>query len=110
MVSAYDFNYFNRTGIVAVITDLIKKNINSLLVFTESQDLLLDHLFFKMNFRKIYSGAPDKKLSDMTGKIWGFTREGVRKKDTYFDGKYHDDYKLGLFNEEWAKIRKKKMD
>ena len=33
-----------------------------------------------MNFRKIYSGAPDKKLSDMTVKIWGFTREGIRKR------------------------------
>jgi|TARA_B100002052_G_C15812901_1_gene566750 hypothetical protein len=110
MVAAYDFNYFNRTCNVAVITDLRKKNINRLLVFKESQDLLLDHLFFKMNFRKIYSGAPDKKLSDMTVKIWGFTREGVRKKDTYFDGKYHDDYKLGLFKEDWAKIRKKKID
>ena len=108
MVSAYNINYLSRTCSVSVITDLRKKNINRLLIFKESQDLLLDHLFFRLNLRKIYSGASDKKLSDMTVKIWGFKKEGVFKKHAYIDGKYYDVYILGLFKTKWEKVRKKK--
>lgn len=105
MVSAYDFDYFNRVCYVSVITDLRKKNINRLQVFKESQDLLIDHIFFKMNFRKIYSGAKEKSLSEMTRKIWGFKLQGVLKKHTYVDGKYLDSYLLGLFKKDWIKLR-----
>ena len=108
MVSAYNFNHISRTCFVSVITDLRKKNINRLLVFKECQDLLIDHLFFKLNLRKIYSGASDKKLSDMTRKIWGFKREGIFKKHSYIDGKYYDSYLLGLFKKDWEKKRKGK--
>ncbi len=107
MVSAYNFNYISRICYVSVITDLRKKNINRLRVFKESQDLLIDHLFFKMNLRKIYSGASDRKLSDMTRKIWGFKREGVKKKHAYIEGKYYDTYLLGLFKKDWEKKKKK---
>ena len=104
MVSAYNFNHISRTCFVSVITDLRKKNINRLLVFKECQDLLIDHLFFKLNLRKIYSGASDKKLSDMTRKIWGYKREGIFKKHSYIDGKYYDSYLLGLFKKDWETI------
>ncbi|MDA9838877.1 GNAT family N-acetyltransferase [Candidatus Pelagibacter sp.] len=108
MVSAYNINYISRTCNVSVITDLRKKNINRLQVFKECQDLLLDHLFFKLNLRKIYTGATDKKLSDMTMKIWGFKREAVFAKHAYIDGKYEDTFILGLFKIDWEKIRGKK--
>jgi diamine N-acetyltransferase len=105
MVSAYDFDYFNKVCYISVITDLRKQNINRLQVFKESQDLLIDHIFFKMNFRKIYSGAKEKGLSDMTKKIWGFKLQGVLKKHTYVDGKYLDSYLVGLFKKDWIKLR-----
>ena len=79
MVSAYNFNYFTRTCTVSLITDLKKDLKNRLLIFKESQDLFINHIFFKMNFRKIYSGAISEELSKLTEKIWGFKREESRK-------------------------------
>ena len=108
MVSAYGINYISKTCNVSVITDLRKKNINRLQIFKECQDMLLDHLFFTLNLRKIYTGATDKKLSGMTMKIWGFKREAIYKKHAYIDGKYMDGFVLGLFKEDWEKLRKKK--
>ena len=103
MVAAYNFNYFTRTCAVALITDLKKNLKNRLQVFKESQDLLIDHLFFKMNFRKIYSGAISEELSKLTERIWGFKREGVQKEHGYVNGKYVDNYILGLFKKDWKK-------
>ena len=106
MVSAYNFNYFSRVCNVSVIIDL-KKNIkNRLEIFKESQDLIIEHIFFKMNFRKIYSGALSEKLSILTEKLWGFKREGVFKKHQFVNGKYLDAYMLGLFREDWEKKNK----
>ena len=103
MVAAYDFNYFNRTCAVSLITDLRKVLKNRLQIFKESQDLIIDHIFFKMNFRKIYSGAISEALSKLTERLWGFKREGVRKEHGYVNGKYVDSYDLGLFRKDWKK-------
>ena len=104
MVAAYNFNYFTRTCTVSLITDLKKDVKNRLLIFKESQDLLIDHIFFKMNFRKIYSGAISEELSKLTEKIWGFKREGVQKEHGFVNGKYVDNYILGLFRSDWKKM------
>ena len=106
MVSAYNINYISRTCNVSIITDLRKKNFNRLQVFKECQDMLLDHLFFTLNLRKIYTGATDKKLSDLTIKIWGFKREAIFEKHAYIDGKYEDAFVLGLFKEDWQRFKK----
>jgi len=103
MVTAYDFNYFNRTCAVSLITDLRKVLKNRLQIFKESQDLIINHIFFKMNFRKIYSGAISEELSKLTERLWGFKREGVRKEHGYVNGKYVDSYDLGLFRKDWKK-------
>ena len=103
MVAAYNFNYFSRTCTVALITDLKKDLKNRLQIFKESQDLLIDHLFFKMNFRKIYSGAISEELSKLTERLWGFKREGVQKEHGFVNGKYVDNYILGLFRSDWKK-------
>lgn len=103
MVTAYDFNYFNRTCAVSLITDLRKNLENRLQIFKESQDLIIDHLFNKMNFRKIYSGSLSEDLCKLTERIWGFKREGVRKEHGFVNGKYVDSYDLGLFRRDWKK-------
>ena len=103
MVAAYNFNYFSRVCSVSVIIDL-KKNIkNRLEIFKESQDLIIEHIFFKMNFRKIYSGTSSEKLSILTEKLWGFKREGVLKQHEFINGKYVDSYLIGLFRKDWKK-------
>jgi len=103
MVSAYNFNYFSRTCYVSVIMDLKKKLKNRLETFKEAQDLIIDHIFFKMNFRKIYSGTSSEKLSILTEKLWGFKREGVLKEHEFINGKYVDSYLIGLFRKDWKK-------
>ena len=92
MVSAYNFNYFSRTCYVSLIIDLRKNLKNRLEIFKESQDLIIEHIFFKMNFRKIYSAAYSEPLSVLTEKLWGFKREGVLKEHAFVDGKYVDCY------------------
>ncbi len=103
MVTAYDFNYFNRTCAISLITDLRKIVENRLQIFKESQDLIIDHIFNKMNFRKIYSGSLSEDLCKLTEKIWGFRREGIRKEHGFVNGKYVDSYDLGLFRSDWNK-------
>ena len=103
MVSAYNFNYFTRTCYVSVIMDLKKKLKNRLETFKEAQDLIIDHIFFKMNFRKIYSGTSSEKLSILTEKLWGFKREGVLKEHEFINGKYVDSYLIGLFRKDWKR-------
>ena len=106
MATAYGFNYFSRYCNVSIITDLRKKNFNRLQVFKECQDLLLDHIFFRLNFRKVYSGAYDKRVSDMTKKLWGFKSAAVYKDHGYINGKYYNGYVLELFKETWEKKSK----
>ena len=101
MVSAYNFNYFARTCYVSTIIDLKKDLKNRLEIFKESQDLIIEHIFFKMNFRKIYSGGLSEKLSTLTEKLWGFKREGILKLHEFVNGKYVDAYLVGLFREDW---------
>lgn len=103
MVSAYNFNYFSRTCYVSVIMDLRKKLKNRLEIFKEAQDLIIEHIFFKMNFRKIYSGTSSEKLSILTEKLWGFKREGVLKEHEFINGKYVDSYLIGLFRKDWKR-------
>ena len=103
MVAAYSFDYFNRTCHVSLITDLRKAVNNRLAIFKESQDLIIDHLFFKMNFRKIYSGSLSEELCKLTERIWGFKREGIKKEHGFVNGKYVDCYELALFRDDWKK-------
>ena len=103
MVAVSNFRHFSRTCSVSLIMDLKKNLKDRLEIFKESQDLIIEHIFFKMNFKKIYSGTTSEKLSLLTEKLWGFKREGVFKKHQFVNGKYIDAYMLGLFREDWEK-------
>jgi len=109
MVVAYNFNYFNRTCSVSSIIDYRKRLNNKIRLFKESQDLIIEHVFFKMNFRKICTGTSSEKLSLLSEKLWGFKREGTLKKHAFINGEYVDNFILGLFREDW-KIFKKKLN
>jgi RimJ/RimL family protein N-acetyltransferase len=108
MVAVSSFRHFSRTCSVSLIMDLKKNLKDRLEIFKESQDLIIEHIFFKMNFKKIYSGTISEKLSLLTEKLWGFKREGVFKKHQFVNGKYLDAYMLGLFREDWEKKNKKR--
>jgi hypothetical protein len=108
MVAVSSFRHFSRTCSVSLIMDLKKNLKDRLEIFKESQDLIIEHIFFKMNFRKICTGTISEKLSLLTEKLWGFKREGVFKKHQFVNGKYLDAYMLGLFREDWEKKNKKR--
>jgi RimJ/RimL family protein N-acetyltransferase len=103
MISVSNFRHFSRTCVISLIMDLKKNVKNRLKIFKESQDLMIEHIFFRMNFRKIYAGVISEKLSVLSEKLWGFKREGVFKKHQFVNGKYLDAYMLGLFREDWEK-------
>ena len=103
MVSLLDFDYFNRSCGISLIMDLKKKISNRLKIFKESQDLMIDHAFFKMNFRRIYTVAFSDNLCKMTERVFGFKREGVLREHQFSNGKYVDSYILGLLRHDWKK-------
>ena len=56
----------------------MKKNlINRLEIFKRSQDLIIDHLFFTMNFRKLYSAAT-RKIPILVKNL-GLRREDIKR-------------------------------
>ena len=69
----------------------------------ESQDLMIDHAFFKMNLRRIYTIAFSDNLCKMTERVFGFKREGVLREHQFSNGKYVDSYVLGLLRSDWKK-------
>ena len=103
MVTLLDFDYFNRCCGIYLIMDLRKKISNRLKVFKESQDLMINHAFFKMNLRRIYTIAFSDNLCKMTERVFGFKREGVLREHQFSNGKYVDSYVLGLLRSDWKK-------
>ena len=103
MVTLLDFDYFNRCCGISLIMDLRKKISNRLKVFKESQDLMINHAFFKMNLRRIYTIAFSDNLCKMTERVFGFKREGVLREHQFSNGKYVDSYVLGLLRSDWKK-------
>lgn len=101
MVTLLDFDYFNRSCGISLIMDLRKKIDDRLLVFKESQDLMINHAFFKMNLRRIYTTSFSDQLCKMTERVFGFKREGVLREHQFSNGKYVDSFVLGLLRSEW---------
>ena len=66
MVTLLNFDYFNRCCGISLIMDLRKKIPNRLEIFKESQDMIIDHAFNKMNFRRIYTTAFSDNLCKLT--------------------------------------------
>ena len=97
------FDYFNRCCGISLIMDLRKKIPNRLEIFKESQDMIIDHAFNTMNFRRIYTTAFSDNLCKLTERLWGFKREGILREHQFSNGKYVDSYLLGLLRSEWNK-------
>ena len=56
--------------------------------------MLIDHLFFKMNFRKLILVLFRRTFK--TYRKSGVLKEGVQKEHGYVNGKYVDNYILGF--------------
>ena len=101
MVVLLDFDYFNRSCGISLIMDLRKKISNRLNIFKEAQDLMINHAFFKMNLRRIYTTAYSDTLCKFTERVFHFKREGTMREHRFHNGKYVDSYVLGLLKSDW---------
>jgi RimJ/RimL family protein N-acetyltransferase len=75
---------------------------------TDAKMTLLDYAFNTLNLRKINSSvyAFNKRSLKYNLKC-GYQIEGVRKKQIFRIGKYHDEILIAVFKEDWLPIWKK---
>ncbi|HXF49507.1 MAG TPA: GNAT family protein [Verrucomicrobiae bacterium] len=75
---------------------------------TDAKMTLLNYAFNTLNLRKINSSvyAFNKRSLQYNLKC-GYKVEGVRKKQIFRNGKYHDEILIAVFKEDWLPIWKK---
>lgn len=75
---------------------------------TDAKMTLLDYAFNTLNLRKINSSvyAFNKRSLKYNLKC-GYKIEGVRKKQIFRNGKYHDEILIAVFKESWLPLWKK---
>ena len=95
VISLFRFDYFSRCCEISILINYKNLN-NSMKIYKEAQDLMIDHAFNKMNFRRIQTTTFSKELSNLAIRLFDFELEGIQKEREYVDGKYHDSYLLGL--------------
>ncbi len=71
-------------------------------IATEAISLVIKHAFTKLNLRKITAGmwssnAGCKRCFEKSG----FALEGTLRKQFFYKGSYVDEYRMGLFREDW---------
>ena len=100
IISLYRFDYRNRCCEISCVINHIGLK-NSLIYFKEAQDLMLKHAFNKMNFNRVQTTVYDKKLVDLSVKLFNFKKEGTLRKRVFIDGNYLDAYMLGILKKEF---------
>ncbi|HLG93648.1 MAG TPA: GNAT family protein [candidate division Zixibacteria bacterium] len=75
---------------------------------TDAKMTLLDYAFNTLNLRKINSSvyAFNKRSLKYNLKC-GYKVEGIRKRQTFRNGKYHDEILIAVFKEDWLPVWKK---
>jgi RimJ/RimL family protein N-acetyltransferase len=69
---------------------------------TDAAMALLDYAFNRLNLRKVNSYfLAFNERSRRLHVALGMKQEGVRRKEDYFNGEYHDELLFGVFREEW---------
>jgi RimJ/RimL family protein N-acetyltransferase len=101
VISLYRFDYSARCCEISIFINY-KKLKESLSVYKEAQNLLINHAFNKMNFRRIQTTTFSKELAILANKLFNFKIEGIQKEREYVKGKYHDSYLLGLLKKNWV--------
>lgn len=103
-VSASNINYINRNARVGII---FHQNARGKGYFRETSVLFYAYLFNEINLHKLYSGVlVYNTIAIETDKKIGFQVEGVMKEQIYQNGKYYDEYFIGLTAKEFFKKNK----
>lgn len=100
VISLFRFDYRNSCCEISTVINHIKLR-NSLIYFKESQELMLKHAFYKMNFNRVQTLVYDEKLANLTERLFKFKKEGVLRKRVFVDGNYVDAFMLGILKSEF---------
>ena len=72
---------------------------------TETILLLLDYAFGHLNFHRVAIGVVG--FNERAMRFWekvGFRKEGVRRDEYYYDGKYHDFVMMSILEDEFREL------
>ena len=100
VISLFRFDYRNSCCEISVIINYQGLK-NSLSIFRDSQNLMLDHAFNKMNFHRVQTIVYTEKLAELSRRLFNFKIEGILRKRIFLDGKYKNAYLLGLLKSEF---------
>jgi RimJ/RimL family protein N-acetyltransferase len=91
VISLYSINLVNRDAFISTFFNK-KKNFNSLNIFLETHEMIINYGFKKMNLRRITSTTISKEMDDLVCKLLKFKKEGIMKKKVFKNNKYHNLY------------------
>ena len=100
IISLFRFDYRNRCCEISIVINHQGLK-NSLSIFKEAQNLMLDHAFNKMNFHRVQTIVYTEKLAELSRRLFNFKIEGTLRKRIYLDGKYQNAFFLGLLKSEF---------
>lgn len=96
VISLYSINLVNRDAFISTFFNK-KKNFNSLNIFLETHEMIINYGFKKMNLRRITSTTISKEMDDLVCKLLKFKKEGIMKKKVFKNNKYHNLYISSVF-------------
>ena len=99
-LSLFSINWKNRTAMFGV--SIFAKEYWSRGYGADAAMTMFDYAFNRLNLRKINSYfLAFNERSRRLHVALGMKQEGVRRKEDYFNGEYHDELLFGVFREEW---------
>lgn len=98
VVSLSNINLIHRHAEIAGIQDTRITKSNSAL-FLESWSIMLRHGFEQLGLNKIYGGTFHPHVSTALMRGFNFELEGLRRRQVYKNGEYHDITLVGVFRD-----------
>ncbi len=102
-IGLFSIDWVNRTAETGTLIG--KKEYQNKGYGADAKMILLNYAFNSLNLRKITATVlSDNKKSLSYNKKCGYQSEGIRKKQSFRNGKYHDEILIAVFKEDFQKI------
>jgi ribosomal-protein-alanine N-acetyltransferase len=98
VVTLSAIDWIHSHAAIAGIQETKATKLNSA-IFLESWSIMLRHGFEQLGLNKIYGGTFHPHVSAALMRTFNFEVEGIRKRQIYKNGKYHDVTLLGVFKD-----------
>jgi [ribosomal protein S5]-alanine N-acetyltransferase len=98
VVTLSAIDWIHRHAAIAGIQEVKATKLNSAL-FLESWSIMLRHAFEQLGLNKIYGGTFHPHVSAALMRTFNFEVEGIRKRQIYKNGEYHDVTLIGVFKD-----------